>query len=52
VADRHVVVFGEEADRGADVRIGEGRAREVEQFPALLVADCAEPRPQPLEDLT
>src|SRR5512132_4687599 len=44
VADRHVVVLGEEAYRRGNVRVGERRARDVEELAAVLVADGAEAR--------
>jgi hypothetical protein len=35
---------GEEANRGRGVRIGERRAREVEQLGSILVPEAAEPK--------
>jgi hypothetical protein len=51
VANHDVVVLGEEADRRGDVRVGEWRARDVEELAVVFVADDAEPRSEPLEDL-
>ena len=51
VREQHVVVLGEEARRSGRVRIGAGRIGEIEELAAALVAERAELRAQPVEDL-
>jgi hypothetical protein len=51
VTQQDVVVLGQEADRGGDVRIREWRTRDVEQLAAAVVAERAESRTEPFEDL-
>ncbi len=51
VGQDDIVVLGEEAGRSGRVGMGSRRVGKVVQLPAALVAEGAEPRPEPVGDL-
>src|SRR5439155_1442889 len=51
VREEDVVVLRQEAWRRGRVRIGQQAVAHVEELAALFVAERAQPRPKPLEDL-